>query len=361
MKDLGRATSSRSVHVTKLQEFTRRAFQSTGLSLADAETGADVLVTTDAWGVFTHGTKSLAGYLRRLQAGGLRTSGQPTVVAEGSAWAIMDGGSALGMITSTVAMEKAMATAKSAGVAYVGVRNSCHFGAAGYYAWLAARQGLIGITFANDRPSVTAPGARGAMLGSNPIAYAIPTGRHRPIILDIATSTVAGGKVAAARALGKRIPPDWLVDADGRPTTDPADFYKGGALAPMAGHKGYGFALLGEVLAGVLTGAALRFAVGSWIESDPSLATGHGAAFLAIDPGMGSPASEFPRRIDLLIDEIHAAPKAAGATRIYVPGEREWEHYDQAIARGIELPPDVLDSLDLAARLSGQDLRSLFD
>jgi len=361
MKDLGPAISSRTVRVAKLREFTRGAFQSTGLSLADAETGADVLVTTDAWGVFTHGTKSLAGYLRRLQGGGLRTNGRPTVVAEGPSWAMMDGGSALGMVPSTAAMELAVAKAKSTGVCYVGVRNSCHFGAAGYYAWLAARQGLIGITLANDRPSVTAPGARGAMLGSNPIAYAVPAGRHRPIVLDIATSAVAGGKVAAARARGERIPPDWLVDAEGRPSTDPADFYKGGALAPMAGHKGYGFALLAEVLAGGLTGAALRFAVGSWIESDPSLATGHGAAFLAIDPGMGAPASEFSRRIDQLIDEIHAAPKAAGAARIYVPGEREWEQYEQSITRGIEFPRDVLDSLDLAARLSGQDLRKLFD
>jgi ureidoglycolate dehydrogenase (NAD+) len=361
MKDLGPRISSRTVSVEKLRVFTRLAFESTGLSLPDAATGADVLVTTDAWGVFTHGTKSLAGYLRRLQAGGLRPAARPAVVAEGPSWAILDGGSALGMITSTLAMECAVAKAKSGGVAYVGVRNSCHFGAAGYYAWLAARQGQIGITLANDRPSVTAPGARGAMLGSNPIAYSVPAARHRPILLDIATSTVAGGKVAAARALGERIPPDWLVDADGRPTTDPADFYKGGALAPMAGHKGYGFALLAEVLAGALSGAALRFAVGSWIESDPRLATGHGAAFLAIDPGMGSPASEFPRRIDLLIDEIHAAPRAAGAARIYVPGEREWEHYDKAIARGIDFPPDVMDSLKSAAQLSGQDLEKLFD
>ncbi|HEV3025920.1 MAG TPA: Ldh family oxidoreductase, partial [Planctomycetota bacterium] len=143
MKELGPAISARTVRVAKLREFTRRAFESTGLSRTDAEAGAEVLVTTDAWGVFTHGTKSLPGYLRRLQAGGLRTTGRPTVVAEGPSWTMMDGGSALGMVTSTSAMECAIAKAKSAGVAYVGVRNSCHFGAAGYYAWLAARQGQI--------------------------------------------------------------------------------------------------------------------------------------------------------------------------------------------------------------------------
>lgn len=361
MNDLRPAVSSRTVPLDKLRTFTRDAFRRTGLSESDAAVGAEVLTTTDAWGIFTHGTKSLAGYLRRLQAGGLRASARPTTVAEGASWAVLDGGSALGMITSTAAMEAAVSKAGATGVAYVGVRNSCHFGAAGYYAWLAARNGKIGIAVANDRPSVTAPGARGAMLGSNPLAYAVPAGRHRPILLDIATSKVAGGKVAAARALGERIPDDWLVGPDGLPTTDPSDFYRGGALAPMAGHKGYGLALLVEVLAGVLTGAALRFGVGSWIESDPALATGHGAAFLAIDPAALGAPGEFLRRVDLLIDEIHSAPKASGADRIYVPGEPEWERHDQAVARGIAFPPDVLASLETAARLSGLDLNALFD
>ena len=361
MNNLRPAVSTRTVQVDKLRDFTREAFRRAGLSDADAAVGADVLTTTDAWGVFTHGTKSLAGYLRRLRAGGLRASARPTVVAEGPSWAILDGGSALGMIPSTQAMECAIAKARSTGVAYVGVRNSCHFGAAGYYAWLAARQGQIGIAMANDRPSVTAPGARGAMLGSNPIAYAVPAGCHPPILLDIATSKVAGGKVAAARALGERIPEDWLVGPDGLPTTDPSDFYRGGALAPMAGHKGYGLALLVEVLSGVLTGAALRFAIGSWIESDPALATGHGAAFLAIDPtALGAPG-EFIRRVDLLIDEIHSAPKAPGALRIYVPGELEWERHEQALARGIAFPSDVLESLENSARVSGLELSTLLD
>src|SRR3954451_17614208 len=136
--------SGKVVSFESLHRFTREAFVRVGLSLADATTAADVLVTTDAWGVSTHGTKALAGYLRRFKLGGLRAQGRPNLAAEGGAWAVVDGDSSLGMVTSVFAMQTAIRKAKEQGIAYVGVRNSCHFGAAGYYAWLAAREGLIG-------------------------------------------------------------------------------------------------------------------------------------------------------------------------------------------------------------------------
>jgi LDH2 family malate/lactate/ureidoglycolate dehydrogenase len=257
-----------------------------------------------------------------------------------------------------MAMKAAMAKAKSQGIAYVGVRNSCHFGAAGYYAWLAAKEGLIGVAMANDIPSVTAPGARGAVTGSNPLAYAIPASKHQPIILDMAISTVAGGKVTAAKALGQSIPDNWIVDRDGRPTTDPSQFFGGGALLPMAGHKGYGLALLIETLSGILSGAAITWGIRSWMLADASLPTGHGGAFLAIDPRCIVPEGTFTSRVDALIDEIHAAPKAEGSERIYVPGEREWDNYQRASNEGIALPSDVWESLQSAAKLSNLDLFS---
>ena len=133
-----------------------------------ARTTADVLVTTDTWGVFTHGVKALRGYVRRLRGGGLRAGATPQVVAQGPAWAIVDGDSGLGMVTSVLAMETAIAKAKACGVGYVGVRNSCHFGAAGYYAALAAGQNLLGLAMANDIPSVTAPGAAARSLAAIP-------------------------------------------------------------------------------------------------------------------------------------------------------------------------------------------------
>ena len=180
-----------------------------------------------------------------------RTASQtatPVIARQGPAWAIVDGNSAIGMVTSVFAMQTAISKAKACGVGYVGVKNSCHFGAAGYYAHLAAREGLIGIAMANDIPSVTAPGARGAITGSNPLAYAVPAGSEPPIMLDMAISTVAGGKVYAAHALGQPIPDNWIVGADGRPTTDSSAYPFRGALMPMAGHKGYGLALLIETL-----------------------------------------------------------------------------------------------------------------
>ena len=142
--------ASAAIGYAALHRFVVEAFRRAGLSEPDASVAADVLATTDAWGIFTHGTKNVRGYLRRLKAGGLRAAGRPRLAAEGPAWAIVDGDSALGMITSVLAMETAIAKARGCGVAYVGVRNSCHFGAAGYYAWLAARAGLIGLSMAND-------------------------------------------------------------------------------------------------------------------------------------------------------------------------------------------------------------------
>lgn len=338
-----------------LQRFTSEAFRRTGVSETDAATGAEVLATTDAWGVFTHGTKCLAGYVRRLKAGGLRTEGVPRIVREGGAWATVDGDSALGLVTSVFAMRTAIAKAKQQGIAYVGVRNSCHFGAAGYYAWLAAREGLIGVSMANDIPSVAAPGSRGAITGSNPLSYAVPAGRHPPVLLDMSTATVAGGKVYAARTRGEAIPNTWLIDANGKPTTDPSGYPDVGALQPAAGHKGYGIALLIEMLSGILSGASVTWQVGSWMWDDGTQPTHHGAAFLAIDVNAIMPAAEFAQRMEALVDEIHAAPRADGVERLFVPGEMEWERHARAMREGIALPEDVVINLRKAAEMTGLD------
>lgn len=178
----------------KLETFCIEALTKVGVPKSDARVVVDVLVTTDTWGVFTHGTKNLRGYIRRIQGGGIRKNAQPKIVSEGPAWAIVDADSALGPVGSCFAMREAIRKAKSAGLAYIGVRNSCHFGAAGYYAAMAAKEGLIGIAMANDTPTMTVPGARGAVLGNNPFAFAVPTDDAHPILLDIAMSTVAGGK-----------------------------------------------------------------------------------------------------------------------------------------------------------------------
>ncbi len=166
-------------------------------------------------GVFTHGTKLLSGYIHRLSGGGYRATPDVRIPREGPSWAIVDGDNGLGQVGGVFAMRTAIDKAKQTGIAYVGLKNTGHIGAAGYYAWFAAQQGLVGIVLGNDTPSVAAPGSRGPVLGSNPIAFAIPIPGADPILLDIATSAVAGGKVYAAHQRGESIPSTWLIDRQG--------------------------------------------------------------------------------------------------------------------------------------------------
>ena len=340
-----------------LHAFCVEALTKVGVDQTDARTTADVLVTTDTWGTFTHGTKALRAYIRRLRGGGLKKNGAPNVIAEGSAWAMVDGDSSLGMVSSVFAMNTAMAKAETAGITFVGLRNNCHYGAAGYYAAMAAEKNMIGFSMANDIPTVNAPGARGSIMGSNPFGFAAPAGKERPILLDMATSTVAGGKVFAAAALGKTIPAYWLLDVNARPTTDPTVFSHAASLTPLGGYKGYGIAFMIEALSAILTGAAIRWQVLSWTFSDPSKPTGHGAAFIAINIASFMPVELFKERMDQTIREIRASEKADGTERIYLPGEMEWERREKALAEGMDLPEDVVASL----RSLAEDLNLDFD
>lgn len=332
------------VSVGDLHAFCVEALKRAGAKPAHAQTVADVLVMTDTWGTFTHGTKLLRDYVKRVKAGGLRSDTEPEVVAGGPAWAIVDGGSCLGHVVSVFAMQQAIQRAKQTGIAYVGVKNSCHFGGAGYYAWMAAREGLIGMSMANDIPSVAAPGSRRSVTGSNPIAYAVPTGGD-PILLDVASSTVAGGKVYAAFQRGEPIPNNWILDEDGKPSSDSSLYPAKAALTPFANHKGYGIALLIETLSGLLTGAQVTWQVGSWIWGDATKPTGHGAAFIAIDVSVMGPRDAFQARVDAMIREIHASPTADGVEKVLLPHEREWNLRRKALVEGIDLPSDVVGKL----------------
>jgi LDH2 family malate/lactate/ureidoglycolate dehydrogenase len=341
------------ISVNILESFAVRALAGAGMGEADARTTAAVLVTTDAWGVFTHGTKNLRGYVRRLRAGGIRAGGRPFVVREGPAWALADADAAIGMVGSVFAMRTAMRKARETGLGYVGLRNSCHFGAAGYYAALAAEEGMVGMAMANDTPTMTVPGGRTAALGSNPFAFAAPRPGGPPVLLDMATSAVAGGKVFSAAAHGRTIPEGWVVDADGRPTTDPRLFPHAASLLPMAGHKGYGVALWVEILSAVVPGAAIAAQVLSWSFADATRPTDHGAAFLAVDVRQMLEPGAMEARMGELVRQMHEAPRAAGVDRILLPGELEWERRERALREGIELPEDVVTPLRQLAAESG--------
>lgn len=218
---------------------------------------------------------------------------------------------------------------------------------------------MIGLSMANDTPSVAAPGSRFAVTGSNPFSYAVPVPGGDPILLDMATSTVAGGKVYAAHQRGEPIADNWIIGPDGRPTTDGSLYPHHAALTPMAGHKGYGIALLIETLSAVLSGASMTWRVGSWIFGDPAHPTHHGAAFLAFDIDAIMPHAEFAQRIQDLVREIRDAPTADGSDRVYLPGEMEAERRRNALQTGIPLPADVMASLHEVAKATHLNLGQL--
>lgn len=334
-----------------LTAFCMAALRQVGVNEVDAHLTADVLVTTDTLGTFTHGTRQLRGLIKNVRDGRLNPAATETLVSEGPAWAMLDAHYAMPPAVACRAMQRAMAKARACGVGYVGVKHTSHFGAAGYYARLAATEDMLGLAMCNVDPVMTVTGAASKIIGTNPIAWAAPAGEERMVFLDIATSRVAATKVFAAKALGKSVPDTWLIDANGLPTTDPSRFPEEGALLPLADYKGYGLAVLVEVLGGALTGAALLSGVVSWA-SNAREKVNQGHAFIAFDIGAMMPLAEFKNRMDSMVRELHAAPKAAGVERVYVPGEMEWERREKALVAGIPLPPDVAAGL----RGLGEDL-----
>lgn len=341
-----------------LKDFCKKALVKEGMKEAYADIVAEVLSETDAFGTNSHGTKNLHNYLKKFRAGGIDIQGEPEIVREGPAFALMDAHKTLGMIPSVQAMELACRKAETEGIAVVTVRNSCHFGAAGYYANIAAKKGLIGISMSNVDPNMTAPGARGMLLGNNPFAYAAPANTTPSIFLDIAMSNVASLKVVQARKDGKEIPPTWIVDKDGLPTTDPSHYPEEGAMQPMAAHKGYGLSIMVELLTGILSGGCTSMGgdIVSWcFEMEKPNNVCH--TFMAINPKLFLGAEAVSRRVETMGEILRNAPKAKGVERIYMPGEIEWDKHTAAEEEGFCIPADVEDSLKGLAEESGIELK----
>lgn len=349
------------IQVTELMRFTQEALENAGISTSDALITANVLVTTDTFGVYSHGTNNLYNYIRKMQAGGLDAKAVPTIEREGPSWAVINGNAAMGMVSSCKAMGLAIEKAKKTGIAYVGVRNSCHFGAAGYYANLAAQQGLLGIAMSNTDPNMAIPGSRDVAIGNNPFSFAAPMKNGRSVFLDIALSGAAALKIVMAREKGMQVQPGFLIDAEGLPTTDPSGFPYESYLLPMAAHKGYGFAIMVEILASVLTGAGLLSQVVSWnLDLEAKNNVGH--AFIAVDIAQMLPMDEFEARLEQMVTELESAPLAKNAQKIFVPGEMEWARRENALAENcLELADNMAENLEKAAALTKTSLHWLAD
>jgi LDH2 family malate/lactate/ureidoglycolate dehydrogenase len=346
------AEVSAGIAIDALLKFASECLMQAGLAQDAATTAASALTGTDACGVYTHGTKLLAGYLKKLRGGGYRAEAVPRVEREGPAWAVIDGDSGLGQLGCTQAIDVAIRKARQCGVAWVAICNTGHIGAAGQYALRAAEAGCAAFVTGNDIPSVAVPGSRGAVLGSNPLAFAIPTDAD-PIFLDIATAAVAGGKVYAALQRGESIPPTWLIGPDGHPTTDGSLYPHSAALAPMAGHKGYGLGLWCEVMSAVLPGGRMTWDVGSWIFDPPERPSWHNASFTVYDVQALTDAASWHARISRLRRQLQNATPADGCSGVLLPGQREMENLRHARSHGIPLPEDVRAKLREAGELCG--------
>ena len=335
--------------VEDLDNYIVRFFEKLGVSHADAVIASDVLLAADLRGVESHGLIRLHTYYgSRLQKGTIDPASPITVVNETPATLLLDGGKGLGQVVAHTAMTRAIEKAKQSGMAVVSVRNSNHYGIAGYYAMMALPHDMIGISFTNAQPLVAPTHGRTALLGTNPIAVAVPAETQRPYVLDMATSIVPIGKVTVYDKARKKIPAGWGINQAGEVTENPAEVLNGGALLPLGGtdilrgYKGYGLALMVDIFSGVLSGAAFGGDVGRPRENKGAN-VGH--FFAAIDIGAFRPLDEFKKDMDALLLQMKNAPKAVGEDRIYIHGEKEFELAERHRQHGVPLMDEVVKGL----------------
>ena len=319
-----------------------------------AATTADVMLETDLIGVDSHGISMLMTYETKRGEGRFDFTARPTIVKENAVAALMDAGGNLGHPVSVAAMQLAMKKAREASVGVVSVRNSHHFGAAGYYAKLAADNGLVGWVASGARGITVVPTrAANPILGTNPIAFAAPATRNRPFVLDMATSTVAVGKVKVYGFQNKPIPEGWVADGEGKPMTDANAAYEmlrgspKGGLTPIGGtpelssHKGYGLGMMAHILGGVLAGG--NFSPIHKPKEGPSDPENIGHFFMAMDPGFFRDEDAFESDLDEVIDYLHATEPTDSDKPVLVAGDPEAAKRAERLESGVPIP-DALDT-----------------
>ncbi len=340
-----------------LGDYMTRVLEKAGAAPEDAAIAADVLLAADMRGVASHGIIRLFPYYyHRLRSGMVNPAPCMQVIGETFATLALDADNGLGHPSAYRAMQRCIEKARTGGAAVVTVRNSNHYGIAGYYAMMALPHDMIGLSFTNAASLVAPTHGRTAILGTNPIAVAAPSGEERPYVLDMATSIVPVGKITVYEKAGLEIPYGWGIDSTGQVSTDPERVFHGGALMPlggteeMRGYKGYGLALLVEILSGVLAGAAFGTAV------DPDgkrFLSRIGHCFAAIRVEAFRPLEDFKRDMDALIRQLKEAPKAAGQERIFIHGEKEFEKVERSQRDGVPVLAEVVCDLVDEGRSAG--------
>jgi len=334
-----------------LREFCARSLERAGMRGADAALTAESLVAADLRGVHSHGALRVGVYVDRLRAGSIDPRAELQMLRDGGAAVAADAQAGPGIAMAARAMDLAIARARTHGIAAVSVRNGNHCGMLGFFAMRALAAGCIGIAASNGDSQVAPWGARAKFLGTNPLAVAVPAREESPVVLDMATSVVAHGKVKGAADRGEPIPEGWAVDPEGRPTADPLQAMAG-ALLPFGGFKGSGVSLLVDLLAGALSGARSGPEIVPLYQrlGEPQ---GIGQFFLALQVDAFGPLESFARRVDDTVRRIRALPRAAGVQRIYAPGEPEFLRAAEYGRDGIPLPSDALAEIARVAGLLG--------
>jgi LDH2 family malate/lactate/ureidoglycolate dehydrogenase len=327
-----------------LREFTARLFQNAGLGADEAACLAESLVLANLRGVDSHGLMRLHTYATRVKCGVVRGGVTPRIVRESAAFLRVDGGNGNGMWVARQVMDTCIARARTHGACFATVSHGNHFGIAASYTEQAACAGMVGLAMSNAGPTMVPTGGRKPLLGANPLSIAIPAGKLPTLVLDMATSTVAQGKIILAAKEGKKaIPPDWAVDPDGNPTTDPQLALKG-AMLPFGGAKGSGLAIIIDILGAVLSGALTNAHTGNFwrdFEHPQNLGFFLGAWNIA----SVMPLPEFELRIEALLGEIKACPPAPGHTEVFYPGEIEYRREQASRRDGVALGPAVVEDL----------------
>ena len=336
----------------QLEEFTAAAMMALGLPSEDAATVATLMVQADMQGSDGHGVIRLAPYAKRILAGGINLKPNIQVVQERTAMALVDGDNGMGHLVMKKATELAIHKARSAGIAWVGSRLSNHAGPASLYARMALQHDMIGLYFAVGNANHLPPwGGLDMLLSTNPIAAAIPTLNEAPVVLDMATTVAAYGKVKAKAQRGEMMPEGWMIDRQGKPLLDPTKSEEG-FLLPIGGYKGYGLSLIVGILAGTLNGAAMGRQVIDF-NKDFSTTTNTGQAIAIIDPSAFGDITEFKQNVDTLVRELRGSERMPGVDRIWLPGEQSHEKRLSNEAHGIVLAPSLMKQLnDLAAQLN---------
>jgi len=351
----------RRVLFADLKDFCRQAYMKAGVPAAQAEIAADLLARSDLRGIETHGAMRLPIYIQRLQKGYVRAVCKITTVKEKGSTAFLEAHGSMGHVVAQKAMEIAIQKATEHGIGWVSVKDSGHFGVAGFFSMMALKKDFIGYTVSNSAPMMAPWGGRERIIGNNPVSYAFPADKYLPVVLDFSCSVVSSGKLILCRKKGEKIPLGWAYDKNGLPTEDPYEGYEGGgSLAPIGGHKGYGMVLVHEMLTSVLTNGKWTQNIKSLYEEDKTGIQGTCHSFMAIDPECFIGREEFKKEMDRYIKSIKESAKAQNVTEILMPGEPEYRTASERQKQGIPLAATTLQELAVLSESLGISL-SLMD